>query len=354
MIGYISHNRILYKHQQHEYRRKGYTVKVAEIRNHMVQAAMDLHERRLWERFTNYDCFGVTWPNLGNPMLGTIMGNAGQEYGLQVLRGPLAYDCLLVLQGFSPDNDDIMDEMDLLGFSMEPYGNTNAEIKGWVRKAGLSCSAKDPIPFFLAKAAGCRVLLPDNKEMHCLLRICRAVLAADDQGLLEPTEINNPKGICWLTLNEDILNPLVSVSQQIWSGPDTIPTISLPKQRPNLSNLPKNNATWLMGWLDSPMGIQGDNRTTKLLLVIDADNEMVLYHNVVFSDQMEDAIFDLFQFMKSGLPCEIFCSSRKLYDATAPILSQVGVHCEFQPDIPLLQDLMDTFYQFMENRAEFE
>ena len=54
----------------------------------VLQAAAEYNGRKLWKRFTNYDCFGVRITGEDELMLGVVLGDAGEEYGLSLFRGP--------------------------------------------------------------------------------------------------------------------------------------------------------------------------------------------------------------------------------------------------------------------------
>ena len=48
----------------------------------VLEAARGFHSRKLWKRFTNYDCFGVRIAGQDELMLGVVLGDAGEEYGV--------------------------------------------------------------------------------------------------------------------------------------------------------------------------------------------------------------------------------------------------------------------------------
>ena len=56
----------------------------------VLDAAEQFNGRKLWKRFTNFDCFGVRIAGRDEPMLGVVLGDAGEEYGLSLFRGPQA------------------------------------------------------------------------------------------------------------------------------------------------------------------------------------------------------------------------------------------------------------------------
>lgn len=329
-------------------------MKVVEIRNQMVLAALELHKRKLWEHFTNYDCFSVEIQGLDDPMLGVILGHAEEEYGMNLFRGPEAHASLSAMLSPVPQGDDLFDAMDLLGFTMEAFGKLDSERKGWIRKAGLHPGNSESVPCFLVKSPGYRPLLPEPKDQRCLLMVLLAILAADDRGTLEATELSDPNGLCTLTLHDDPHDPLVSVTYKPWSTSEKAQTVHLSPQRPALEGLPKHNATWLVGWHDVAMGIEGDDRAMKLLLVVDQANGLVLHQYPAFADRHDEVVEALFKTMQtggslhpSGLPNKIQISSRKVFEVAGPLLEKAGVQCEFQPSIPMLDEVIGTLREFL-------
>ena len=93
-----------------------------ELIRDVLRAAGEFNGRQLWKRFTNFDCFAVRISDRGEVMLGVVLGDAGEEYGLSLFRGPgAAADFAALLDPDGP-GDDSPEIMDLLGFSMEVFG----------------------------------------------------------------------------------------------------------------------------------------------------------------------------------------------------------------------------------------
>ena len=115
-----------------------------DVIREVVQAARDFHSRRLWKRFTNYDCFGVRIAGEDELMLGVVLGDAGEEYGLSLFRGPHAVATLAALLGPQGPGDDTLEEMDTLGFSMEVFGQTPPDVQALFREAGFESVGTRP------------------------------------------------------------------------------------------------------------------------------------------------------------------------------------------------------------------
>jgi hypothetical protein len=134
----------------------------------VLEAARGFHSRKLWKRFTNYDCFGVRIAGQEELMLGVVLGDAGEEYGLSLFRGPHAASALAALVNPKGPGDDSLDDMDMLGFSLEEFGDLPLDARDFVREAGLHPGYRDQVPQFLAKPAGRQGRLPDESELALL------------------------------------------------------------------------------------------------------------------------------------------------------------------------------------------
>ena len=313
----------------------------------VLEAAGEFNRRKLWQRFTNFDCFGVRIAGRDEAILGVVLGNAGEEYGLSLFRGPHAAGAFAALLDSDGLGDDALSEMDMLGFSTLAFGELPPEDQTLMRKAGLHPRHDEQVPHFLAKPAGQRARFPDESELNLLLLVLRAVVEADKKKLLQPTRLEDKDGICVLTISGDAAAPQVSVTREHWlpeGGGRTIPLVS---ERLDLRGLPRLDATWLIGMPTIPAGVQGDDRVMQMLLVVDEASEYVFQGRPVLGGDLREAaeiVGETFQGGgmggQKGLPRRIVFSSRKLHEAMAPILETAGVQCVYEPVIPKLQALV--------------
>lgn len=332
-------------------------MKYVDILSHLLEATQQFFDLKLWERFTNYDCFAVEIENQDTPLLGVIMGDAGEEYGLNLFRGPRAADTLTAMLSGLGQDEDTINATDLLGFSLSPLSQLNRKAKTILRKGGMTPGPRDQVPCFLAKAPNCLTDTPESWDLKLLLYILRGLLEANDQGQLEPAELMDPQGICFLSLREDFLAPLVAVKRRCWNSPAAPEPhrIRIPARVSDLKTLPHLDAVWLTGLLSVPMAIEGDPRAMNLFLVVDEKSGLVLTSLPVFADradEVEEALFDQFitggDYGQPGLPKAIHFSSSRLHAAVSPILGPMGVTCMYQASIPQLNDIVESFIEHLD------
>ncbi|MBM4026032.1 MAG: DUF2384 domain-containing protein [Planctomycetes bacterium] len=325
-----------------------------DILSDVLEAAGEFNRRKLWQRFTNFDCFGVRIAGQEEPILGVVLGNAGEEYGLSLFRGPHAAGAFAALLDADGLGDDILNEMDMLGFSMLAFGELPPEDQARMRKAGRHPRYDEQVPHLLAKPAGQRARFPEAAELHLLRLVLRAAVEADKKRLLQPARLEDKKGICVLAIGGEGVTPQVSVAREHWQpdkGARTIPLVSVGL---DLKGLPRLDATWLIGMPTIPAGIQGDERVMQMLLVVDEASEYVFQGRPILGGNLREAVQVVGETFRGGglgrqkgLPRRILFSSRKLHEALTPILEPAGIQCVYEPEIPKLQAVVDDFIAHM-------
>jgi hypothetical protein len=313
----------------------------------LLQAAAEFNSRKLWKRFSNSDCFGVRIAGEDELMLGVVLGGAGEEYGLSLFRGPGAAACLAALMDSEGMGDDAMEDLDMLGFSMEAFGNLLPETQATLREAGQHPRYDEQVPHFLAKAARNRAGFPGESDLRLLLLVLRGVVKADKKKMLRPTRLDEEGEVCVLNISGEAAVPQVTVTQERLprgGGARTIPFVA---ERLDLKGLPHLDATWLVGMPTAPVGIAGDDRITQMVLVVDETSEYIFQGKPVMGGELGEAVGIVTRTFHGsgrrgakGLPRKIVFSSRKLHDAMAPVLEPAGVECVFEPEIPALQAVM--------------
>ena len=306
-------------------------------------AALDFDERRLWERFSNFDSFAVRVPGEPSPMFGVVMGQAAEEFGLTLFRGQDALECLSAMLDPLGPGDDVFEDMDTLGFSMSLFGDLTPDAKALVREAGHPTGATELVPEFIAKRPGRQPRFPNDAELRTLLWVLRGVVEADRKGLMNAAGSAGEGGTLTVTLTGDPGSPAVSVTCEPLRGSGGPRIVPLPSERPDLSDLPRLDATWLAGLSAMPGGIEDDDRSILLLLMADEASGLALDAQPILAGQLHKAADALWETLRTGgfsgrggLPREIRFSSRKLHDAVAPILESAGVRCTYTPQIPQL------------------
>ena len=189
----------------------------------VIRAAAEFHERRLWKRFNNDDCFAVKVAGEKAPLLACGMGAAGEEYGLILLRGRRAAEHLQSILLPEGSGDDTREEVDMLSFSMDAFGDLEPPSQALFRQAGIYPRRDDRVPCILVKRPGRQPRVPNDAELVLLQKVLKIVMAADRRKLLKPAGLDDPKGICVVTPGGDPKDPTVSVNRERLSRPSPQP-----------------------------------------------------------------------------------------------------------------------------------
>jgi hypothetical protein len=340
--------------QPYTHNGKGGSMERKDIIHGIIQAVGEFNSRRLWKRFTNFDCFGIRVPGQSKPMLGIVLGAGGDEYGLSLFRGTDAAASLAGILSPEGPGDDVVDDTDVLGFSMSAFGELPPDAQSLLREAGRHPRYDEQTPMFMVKPPGQQPRTPDVPELALLLLVLRGVLEADKRRLLQPATLDNEEGICVLTLSGDPAAPQVSVARERWQLPEAPTAVPVQLENIDLTGLPRLKGTWLVGTPTMGPGIKDDSRVMQLLLVADDASQYVLEARPVFAGDLEEAVNALVETLHGhglgggrGLPREIIFSNRKLHDAMAMILEPAGVKCTFASVIPKLRELADEFLEHL-------
>ncbi len=328
-------------------------------RKDIVRSVLDAAEqfigRKLWKRFTTFDFFGVRVAGRDELILAGVLGDAGEEYGLSLFRGPQAAASIGSLLEPEGVGDDAMEEMDMLGFSTEAFGNLPPDAQAMLRKAGLHPRYDEEVPHFLAKPPRQRPRFPHDSELSLLLLVLRGVVEADRKRLLQPATLDDPKGICVLSIDGDLAAPRVSVTRERVPQQQRPRTVPLVTEKIDIKGLPRLDATWLVGMPTVPMSVQGDDRITQMVLVVDEASAYVFQGKPVLGGDLREAVRIISETFRGGglggrkgLPRKIRFSSRKLYEALTPILAPAGVECVYEPEIPALQAIVADLIGFLD------
>ena len=321
----------------------------------LVEAARQFDSRELWKRFTNYDCFAVHLPGHEEPILASVMGAAGEEYGLMLFRGPHAFHSFAALAAPDGPGDDTTEAMDMLSFRMELFGEIDPQIQALYRQASVHPKFYEEVPDFLVKPANCRPRLPNEEDLALLLHVARAATIADRRKLLTPTELDDAEGICVLQVKDDSPVPEVSVTRErpCRSCPPTAHLFA--GSAVDLSGLPRCGGTWLVGTPPVPAGIKGDDRSMQMVLAVDEASGIVVQTKPFFAGEMGEAVEAMIEAFRypppggsGGLPDEIVFSNRRLCDAMATALETEGVACSYCAWIPELQDIIADLLHTLE------
>jgi hypothetical protein len=311
----------------------------ASLFRRLFETATEFCDLRLWEIYANAHCFAVEVEEEEHPLFASILGNAGEEFGLSLMRGRDGYDRLLDL--FDPDfNDAIGEQMNAIGCTLTPMSMIPPDFRRPFRLAGRPWNAKGAVvPFFLVKEAGKRARGLRAEEARLVLHVLNGVLTAHHNDLLTPKLLMPGDEMLTLVLSGDVSDPEVTAQWVVYEeSPE--PAAGAPRSRAvdGIESLPILPQRWLVGFPVLPVAIDGDDRTVRAVLVMDAASELIIGTDIVSGNDTEAACDYVCQMLAKteGLPREMVFSSRELFDATAAGFEELGVTCTLEAKVPVL------------------
>ncbi len=182
----------------------------------MIKACIEFADLRLWEQYDNMDLFVVETP-LEDPVVVSIMGAGGQEYGLSAFRGPDAFQQIHLLN----DNSKTMfDKLDTIGFSMLYYKDMQHEEKKWLKSCNYRVKKSEWVPSVISKKQGQIMEMVDkDHDIKLMLYILRGIIQAKEQGDFRPgtRELTGSK-MMTIEVSGDESSPDVNVTRRSFPG----------------------------------------------------------------------------------------------------------------------------------------
>jgi hypothetical protein len=310
-----------------------------------IDAAMAFHKRRMWKRFTNFDCFAIRLPGRDDLLLATVMGDAGEQFGLTLFRGPNAVDAFAELTSSDMPDSDLIESMDMLGCSLDRFGDLPPAGQAFFRKVGIHPKHGEQVSGFIVKPPHRMPRMPDDADLSLLVAVLKATVVADKRKLLEPAEVDDENGVCVIAVGGTSPEPTISVTRERLSRRSVVARPEVfAASGVDISGFGRADAQWLVGMPSLPFGIEDDDRSMQLLLIADEASTMVLQATPMFSDETRKAVDQLIEaFERHGVPRSIVFTTRTLHDAVAGVLAQSGVTCSYTPRHPKLAEMTRDF-----------
>jgi len=319
-----------------------------------LAAAFAFHARKLWLEYEHDECFALVVPGEEHPMFACTMGQRGQEFGLVVFRGPAAAASLLNLVQRDARDVDIPDEAAFMGFSMTRYEDAPPAGRSFLAKAGFAGRRADEVPFFIAKDAGRDPRKVTLKEAGSLLYVLKGTLKARDAGMLVPRPLRAGEETLTLIVSGDPLDPEVTTEFRRLASQRPPSVAPLSQLRAELRDLPRIPNRWLIGCPVMPVSIGTDDRTVRMVLVVDEGSVMIVVGRPAQGGIPEavELVCGAFrgenELKVRGIPAEVLIANQELFHALSPVLDSLGVRCRYEPAMPLLNAVLQGFVRHLE------
>jgi hypothetical protein len=332
----------------------------------LVVATQQLHASRLYERYSDHDCFLIRTPKLDEPAVAVLMGYGGETYGLNVFLGPSAMATYQSLCGAGSEGQArrAMMRSHMIGYQMSDAVDLPHDARLWLKKAKIRPSSDQlyPMPMSIEPGKVLSATLKDS-ETRLLLHLVRGILAAAQDKAFKPCGVDQRGQVLCVQLNEDAEHPKASVTWERCASEssskrsaDVQPAVA----RFDLAGLEASDDNWLVSLVPVPGSIQGDDRQPHMLIVC-SERSQSLYPSLLMEIAPADLVDALARLMRGeldqpedpsieltpppvGLPARMAFDTTSLRDAVRDAFEPLGVQCIDGSDDPGLQAMFDDIY----------
>ncbi len=344
----------------------------------LVAAAQQLHESRLYERFSDHDYFLVRTPKLDEPAVVVFMGYGGEAFGLNVFLGPSALASYRALfdAGSEARAHREMLRSSVIGYQMSDVMDLTHDARRWLKKAKIRPCGDQlyPDPMSIKPGKAPSAVLKDS-EVRLLLHLVRGILAAAQDKSFKPCGTDRYGRVLCIQLDEDTEHPKAVPAWEHYA-PDNRAgrSVDADADKPmvsrfDLGGLKANGDNWLVSLLPIPGAIQGDDRQPYMLIVC-SEQSQNFYPNLLMGIEPADLVDALARLMRgepepfcgqsaaglplditpppTGLPARLVFDSMSLCDMLCGTFEPLGVQCIDGSDDPGLQRMLDDLHELYE------
>lgn len=318
-----------------------------------VEAALELHRRRLWDELPPDALFLLRVPEEEHALAANVVGHARTEYGLTLTRGEQAFqDMARLALDLDPERH-FGPECDLLAVCLEPLASIPEEFRAPLHAARFNGRRDRIAPWSYARRPFGRTRPPARGDLRKLVWALRGILAAADAGELRPTALDTRRrSVLMLAVGGELRAPTVEARVVPW--PDAVerpalpPLLALPA---DLEHLPRRDERWLMTLLPLPLQIDDEPGARSAVLVLEETSERMVGSEILHGADLGGAAGALAAAFRGeggdappGLPREITFGDESLHDALAPALAQLGVGTALDLESPLLAGVVANLH----------
>ncbi len=345
------------KKRRKQQTQKPRTFKTSALHKSLYHAALRYYDEKPWNWIEGEDFFAVRVPGESDPLAVSVLGAAGQEYGLSIMRGPSAVSSMTTINlGGMPDRS----TLDVMSLSMEPYKTIPAELRMFYKRAGIKPRAESRVPLFFVKTPYQIVREPRVEEVETWLTVINGVLQAIKDGILRADGTFTAKGVLTLRLSGDPESPHIETE-----GKPTAPSLEAPPPTPtllidrqSLIETPTLDEWWIVACRVMPIRIHGMPDEMRALFVMDERSGFLLKAEIVqgveafirSAQKLVDLMIGKAEGVapevqnRKGRPQGVVFTDPGLYDLLEDHFEHVGIEKNLAIEMPpLMQEAIDSF-----------
>jgi len=316
----------------------------------MIQACKELADMRLWENYENLDFFAVETP-LEDPVVVSIMGAGGQEYGISAFRGPDAFRQPIMITNERMST--AADKIDTIGFDMVHYRDMQYEEKKWLKSCNYRGEKSDWLPSVISKRPREMMqMVEKDNDIKLMLYIVKGIIKAQQEGEFCPTISDSGSKIFTIEVCGDVSEPDVKVTHKSFPGSEALLDMCREEmlyddlsELPDISRLPKLSVSWVV----VPVYFTNEDADNDncILAIAEEESHYILHADVIPMDagQAVDVLFGVFcgdnAAESVGVPERIIIAEKELFDAVKDI-QQLGINVCYEKKHPVAEDIRES------------
>jgi len=314
----------------------------------MIQACKELAQMRLWESYENLDFFAVETP-LEDPVVVSIMGAGGEEYGISVFRGPDAFKQPIII---IRDGRPAAAKTNTIGFSMVHYRDMQYEEKKWLKSCNYRAGKSDWLPSVISKKPGKMTqMVEKDHDINLMLYIARGIIKAQEDGKFRPVIKHRGSKIFTIEVSGDVLEPDVTVTYKSFPGSKELLRMCRDEmvydisELPDISRLPKLRESWVV--VPVYVTSEDDGNGNCILVIAEEESHYVLCADIIPMDigQALEVLFGVFSgdnsAEKVGIPDNIIIAEKQFFDAIKGI-QQLDINVCYKKNHPVAEDIRES------------
>lgn len=317
------------------------------------------HKQQPWEKLTDENIVVVVDPLTGERLFCSVLGAAGETYGLAVYIGETGY---LNLRDILDDRDVSFESMinqHCLLLSFEDRDDLEKEDYDLIRTYGIPFRGRKSWPQFRSYKPGFFPWMFTNEEarlMHIALEQIYAVNEEADSGIELPDMFLESKVLARVPKqSKDSIvyeNQVLDLTDYPEEKEVMLAVSELDLQRVKKFKVIKGlTMEFSMDYVIMPIQEDSNERPVLPILVIAADHneQLVVYENLqqVHFDVniLQSELLKTFQALE-GIPEKIIMN-KKNADPMKGLIDKLSLHVTVNENLPVVQDVLEGLYQHM-------
>ena len=316
----------------------------------LVEAAFELHRRRLWLEVPGDAPFLVRVPGEEHPLVASIIGHEGSDYGLVLTCGEAGFAQVesCILDG--RDRAEDFEAQAFLSVTLETLASIPAELRGVLAAAGFQARRENLAPYIFSKPAYRAARGPSRSQMRSMLACLRAVFAVHDAGEFRPTSLDRRKKRIFQIVVEGEGRAAKARAQVVpWPSSNSPRELEVFAELREIDpGLPRLDVGWLVAFALVPgAGLTG-GRNLGVSFVAEMGTRRTLSTEATTSGDPRAVAAQMAKLLSAGMPREIVFANPDLHEALAPALATLGIPTTLDPDQADLAQFKEDFADKLE------